>query len=283
MLADVAATAERMLAAGAGLGSCFHAAPFHRKIRVLPPLVPTAQALLADVAATPDKLPAGAGLGTRFHAVPFHRTISGLGLLLVVQLLQPTAQALLADVAATPDRLLPVGSGLDTVFQAIPFHRRIRALPPLVPPTAQALLAEVAATPDRRPLAAEDPAGPRDPAAAAAAITGETPATTPASSSGTARTLTERVIRVIYRCIRRSPTSPTPRPGTYASCHGPGLIPSQACLSRLQFTCPMGPPMDPRAAYYAHRRGPSVKHGGRPGRNNWPAVVTSGVCLTARF
>jgi hypothetical protein len=30
------------------------------------------------------------------------------------------------------------------------------------------------------------------------------------------------VIRVIYRCIRRSPTSPTPRPGTYACATVPG-------------------------------------------------------------
>jgi hypothetical protein len=35
LLAEVAATPERTLSAGAGLGTCFHTVPSHRKIRVL--------------------------------------------------------------------------------------------------------------------------------------------------------------------------------------------------------------------------------------------------------
>ena len=157
------------------------------------PVEPTAQALPADVAATPDRLlPAGAGLGTCFHALPFQAMISVLGLL-VEQPLQPTAQALLAEAAATPDRRLPAGAGLGTRFHAEPFQRRISALLP-VEPTAQALLAEVAATPDRPPLTVTDAATPWDGARATAACTpGATPATTPASSTGTVTTLTERV------------------------------------------------------------------------------------------
>ena len=60
----------------------FQAVPFHRKIRVLEGVagVPTAQALLAEVAATPERpaLGAGLGLGTCFHAVPFQRRITVL-------------------------------------------------------------------------------------------------------------------------------------------------------------------------------------------------------------
>jgi hypothetical protein len=85
-----------------------------------------------------------------------------------------------------------------TRVHAVPFHRTIMvltwsglaALP--VEPTAQALLVEVAATPSREPLTVKDAAGPTG-RGRAAAVTGATPATTPATSSGTARTLTERV------------------------------------------------------------------------------------------
>ena len=43
---------------------------------------PTAQALPAELAATPSRVAPdpGLGLGTRFHAVPFHRSISVLPL-----------------------------------------------------------------------------------------------------------------------------------------------------------------------------------------------------------
>ena len=91
---------------GVGVGTRVHAVPFHRTISGLGLLEvqlvqPTAQALLADVAATPDRLlPAGPGLGTVFQAVPFHRRIRVLP-----PLVPPTAHALLAEVAATPLRL----------------------------------------------------------------------------------------------------------------------------------------------------------------------------------
>jgi hypothetical protein len=57
--------------------------PFQRRISELTPAdpseAPTAQALVADVAATPPRPlipdgPAGFGLGTCFQVVPFHRT-----------------------------------------------------------------------------------------------------------------------------------------------------------------------------------------------------------------
>ena len=78
--------------AGVGLGTRFHAVPFHRRIRLVPGphpqlMSPTAQALPADVAATPLRksakplLASGLGLGTRFHAVPFHRRIRVLMLM----------------------------------------------------------------------------------------------------------------------------------------------------------------------------------------------------------
>jgi hypothetical protein len=70
-----------VLLAGLGLGTCFHEVPFHRRIRDLL-LEPTAQALLAEVAATADRLPAGLGLGTCFQAVPFQCRISVLVLVL---------------------------------------------------------------------------------------------------------------------------------------------------------------------------------------------------------
>ena len=62
-----------------------------------------------------------------------------------------------------------------------------------VEPTAQALPADVAATPRRAPLMAKKAARSRDlvPATAAA---GATSAPTPASNSGTATSLTERMM-----------------------------------------------------------------------------------------
>jgi hypothetical protein len=84
-------------------------------------VLPTAQALAADVAATPERpLPAGPGLASRFHVAPFHRRISGSETPLPEQPEQPTAQALLADVAVTWESLLPAGLGLATRFHAVP-------------------------------------------------------------------------------------------------------------------------------------------------------------------
>jgi len=104
-------------------------------------------------------------------------------------------QALVAEVAATPLRYAPpAGVGVGTRVHAVPFHRTIMVfaaelLP--VEPTAHALLAEVAATPPREPLTVNDAAGPTG-RGRAAAVTGAAPATTPATNSGTARTLTKR-------------------------------------------------------------------------------------------
>src|SRR5260370_40499935 len=103
---------------GVGLGTRFHALPSHRRIRLMPGphpqlMSPTAQALLADVAATPKRksarplLASGLGLGTRVHAVPFQRTTRDLTLVPAVK--EPTAQAVLAAGAATPDRAAPGG------------------------------------------------------------------------------------------------------------------------------------------------------------------------------
>src|SRR5262245_28612924 len=69
--------------AGLGLGTCAQVVPFHRSIKVwiAVPLAkkPTAQALAAEVAATPDRalvIEPGLGLATFFHEDPFHRSIS---------------------------------------------------------------------------------------------------------------------------------------------------------------------------------------------------------------
>jgi hypothetical protein len=72
LLAEVAATAvSTLLGAGLGLATCCHAVPFQRTIRVVVvamgpkqwPAQPTAQALLAEVAATPNRAPPSLGVG----------------------------------------------------------------------------------------------------------------------------------------------------------------------------------------------------------------------------
>ena len=64
---------------GARGGTRFHALPFQCTITVFsPPVWPTAQALLGEMAATPLRmLPSGPGfgLGTRFQFLPFQRAI----------------------------------------------------------------------------------------------------------------------------------------------------------------------------------------------------------------
>ena len=77
-----------------------------------------AQAFLAEVAevaATPNKMPPPAcvGLRTCCQPVPFQCTIS----VLLKWSKAPTAQALLADVAATPDSLLVGGISPGTAFR----------------------------------------------------------------------------------------------------------------------------------------------------------------------
>jgi hypothetical protein len=96
LVKEVAVTADRPMPDG--LGTCFQLVPF--QCRISEPLVsePTAQALLEEVAATPDRLPPGGlGLSTCCHSMPFQCRISK-------PRPPPTAQALRAEVAATADR-----------------------------------------------------------------------------------------------------------------------------------------------------------------------------------
>src|ERR1700731_4069464 len=87
---------------GFGLRTCSQVVPFQCRIRVLPLSVePTAQALRAEAAATPARMPplGELGLGTRFQVVPFQCRIR------VLSPVRPTAQALRAEAAATPARV----------------------------------------------------------------------------------------------------------------------------------------------------------------------------------
>src|SRR5579859_6415433 len=82
------------------------------------PLVPTAHAFLADVAAIPLSTAwAGPAPATGFQAVPFQRRISG------PVAVPPTAHALAAEVAATPFRKLPAALGTCARVHLAPFHR----------------------------------------------------------------------------------------------------------------------------------------------------------------
>src|SRR5215470_9463371 len=79
LLAGVASTADRLLTVpGPGAGTCFQAVPFQRRRALIPG--------------------PGAGLATRAHVLPFQCRIRAWA---VLALVKPTAQALLAEVAAT--------------------------------------------------------------------------------------------------------------------------------------------------------------------------------------
>src|SRR5690348_3577353 len=119
----------------------------------VPVKLPTAQALLAEVAATASRslVEPGAGLGTRVHLVPFQYRIRVLWVVPVAE--RPTAQALLAEVATTPVRELAVVAppwlGLGTCAHVAPFQRKVRVrstVPLSVKPTAQAFEVDVAPT-----------------------------------------------------------------------------------------------------------------------------------------
>lgn len=117
-------------------------------------MTPTAQALRAEIAATPKRaLCDGLGLGTFFQLLPFQCRTSVLLPKPERLMVAPTAQTLVAEIASTACRALRAGAGLDTCFHVLPFHRSIRALDllpqPFVQPTAQALRAETTATPLR--------------------------------------------------------------------------------------------------------------------------------------
>src|SRR5262249_40445134 len=112
---------------------------------------PTAQMLVAEVAATPASSLTGPGLGLGicFQVLPVQRMMMVFSPPVLV-IRTPTAQALPAEVAATESRKLKdPGLGLGTSFQVWPFQCSIRVLSLVAVayvPTAQALLAEVAAT-----------------------------------------------------------------------------------------------------------------------------------------
>jgi hypothetical protein len=133
-----------------GLATRLHVLPFHISVRLVPgphpqPLLPTAHALLGEIAVTPDRKSArpvridGLGEGTRFHSAPFQWRIR-----LRPFGVAPTAQASRAESAATEDR---VPAGPATVLQAVPSQWTINDLAPEFP-TAQASLLDAAATAD---------------------------------------------------------------------------------------------------------------------------------------
>jgi hypothetical protein len=84
--------------------------------RMAPSKLPTAHALVGELAATPFRslLEPGLGLATCVQLVPFHRRIRVRSITPLAAL--PTAHALPAEVAATPLRKLsfpgPPGRGL---------------------------------------------------------------------------------------------------------------------------------------------------------------------------
>src|SRR5262249_47030420 len=128
------------------MGTRCHAAPFQCRIRLLRSLSwPTAQAFLADVAATAARLTVrlrgGVGRDTRCHAVPFQCRIRLLTLPTLT--ISPTAQAFRADVAATPRSRLRTGDGAGIRLHAVPFQCRINVPPAW--PTAHAFVPDVAA------------------------------------------------------------------------------------------------------------------------------------------
>jgi len=109
LLEEVAATSARVLPVpGLGLATRDQVLPFQWAISVCKlaqPVVvhvlPTAQASLEEVAATPERgsLEPGSGLATRDHVVPFQCSISGTQVPVVVLQADPTAQALPAEEA----------------------------------------------------------------------------------------------------------------------------------------------------------------------------------------
>src|SRR5260370_28600550 len=125
-------TRERSPARRVGLGTRRQAAPFQCSINgILPVLVnvsPTAQALVADVAATllsSEEMPGGVGLLTRVHAVPFQCTIT----VLPVKLVPPAAQTSSGETAATACSIAapPVLAAVTRVHP-VPFQCSIKAL-----------------------------------------------------------------------------------------------------------------------------------------------------------
>src|SRR5215472_6753532 len=124
-------------------------------------MVPAAQALPAEPAATPYKTASAVGLGpvTTLQAVPFQRRMSGFSAGLAgtgTGSWPPTAQPFPADVMTTALRKLKVvvlpTLGLTDRCQDFPFQRRMSvwtacALPFANAPTAHTLDGDAALTP----------------------------------------------------------------------------------------------------------------------------------------
>jgi hypothetical protein len=106
--------------------------PFQCSIRALVLSLPTAQALLAEVAVTALRMPFTTGLRASRHDLPFQCSIT-VWKLTVKSVSVPTAHAFFEDVAAAPIRMAPPGTGfgLETRRQARPFQRSMTVL--LVP------------------------------------------------------------------------------------------------------------------------------------------------------
>src|SRR6185437_2470636 len=101
---SIATLASRPHPPGSGLGTLDHLLPFQCKVKVwsslCPPLTcllekPTAQALLAELAATALRSPLLTGLATRLHLAPSQCKIRDAFLRV-----EPTAQAFLVEVTA---------------------------------------------------------------------------------------------------------------------------------------------------------------------------------------
>jgi len=117
-----------------GLGTVDHFVPFQWRITDLKWMsVPTAQALVLDAAAAPNKKGTFVlGLGTWDQVLPFQCRSSAWNTFAPVPQPEihrvPTAQASVPEVAVTADRAgNPEGSGfgLGTWVQAVPFQCRI--------------------------------------------------------------------------------------------------------------------------------------------------------------
>jgi len=194
-------TAESELAVvprGSGLETWRHDPPLQRKIRACKAerreYSPTAQALDADVPATPARpsradLPPGSGHRARFHELPFQRAIMGCQLLPFQN--WPTAHAFDREVAATLSSWLladdPAGLGLATIFQTEPFQcsMRVRSQPVEVEyPTAQALDPDTTATADSWSLVIDRGAADPVHAGPAAATATARPAAKAAEATG---------------------------------------------------------------------------------------------------
>jgi hypothetical protein len=139
-LEEVAATSASMSmlpGPGLGLATFDQAVPFQRAISVyelVQPLVvqeesPTAQALLRELAATPNRAAEapGSGLASLAHFVPFQWKITVLSDPVAVSA-SPAAHTSLAEVAASPERRPKPTAGTAACDHLVPFQCMIRGV-----------------------------------------------------------------------------------------------------------------------------------------------------------